>query len=474
MVLPQQQMKSTTSAQSTSNLVLFCLLVYVAILHGVMLIYDLGHPDNFLHADRAISRLDTVRAYLSVPFEVPEVVRFLVANGIPGDYYPQALFYGAGGQYSVILAQIGLLIGSAAALYELTLLLTRSASMSFAAALVYVHLPHSLVFPHAMASEAIFDPLLVISFYYAGKFCIERRSWWNLMVCALPLGLGILVRPVTILWPIVFMVLFLWGGAPLRKSAAFMTASLFPLLMWMTFMGYQTGSFSMGNSDHDAAHNLHNRIQRIVEKLPPMQRTEAERRFLSSASGNDRTLSVAQYFQFALKYPVGFVSHLAQDGMVFVGKSGIEKLTVDYLDRSDGSRAELQDENTGWRKQWESNGAFATGVYLFKKYPGLMISSIAGALLMLTLWILAALGILSAFRCMKAGLRIEDKFILLCLALFPLYVFAVSQVVDSMQSRHRAPAEFALCILAVLGWSLLRARSGKLAADTGPLKMAGA
>src|ERR1700704_876282 len=133
MVLPLKQMKSTTSAQSTSNLVLFCLLVYVAILHSAMLIYDLGHPNNFLHADRAISRLDTVRAYLSVPFQVPEIARFLVANGIPGDYYPQAFFYGAGGQYSVILAQIGLLIVSATALYKLTLLLTRSASLSLAA-----------------------------------------------------------------------------------------------------------------------------------------------------------------------------------------------------------------------------------------------------------------------------------------------------------------------------------------------------
>jgi hypothetical protein len=465
-ILPLKQMKSPTSALSTPNRVLIYLLLYVATLHGLMLIYDVVHPDIFLHADRAISRLDTVRAYLSLPFEGPEVVRFLITNGIPGDYYPQALFYLVGGQYSVILAQIGLLIGATATLYKLTLLLTRSASMSLAAVLIYVHLPHNLVFPHALASEAIFDPLVVISFCYAGRFCIEHRSWWNLMVCALTLGLATLVRPITILWPIVFMVLFLWGGAPVRKSAVFMIASLLPLLMWMTFIGYQTGSFSMGNSDHDAAHNLYNRMKRIVEKLPPMQRIEAERGFLSLTSGNDRTLSAAQYFQFALNYPVGFVSHLAKDGMVFLGKSGIEKVTVDYLDTADGSRAALQDENTGWRKQWESNGTLATGVYLFTKYPGLIISSIVGALLMLTLWILAALGILSAFRRIKSEMRIEEKFILLCLALFPLYVFAVSQVVDAMQSRHRAPSEFALCILAVLGWSMLRARSGRCPNDS--------
>jgi len=42
--------------------------------------------------------------------------------------------------------------------------------------------------------------------------------------------------------------------------------------------------------------------------------------------------------------------------------------------------------------------------------------------------------------------------------LFPLYIAATAQVVDAAQSRHRAPAELALCLLAVAGLPVLRCR----------------
>jgi hypothetical protein len=49
----------------------------------------------------------------------------------------------------------------------------------------------------------------------------------------------------------------------------------------------------------------------------------------------------------------------------------------------------------------------------------------------------------------------------LLLTLFVLYVAATAQLVDRAQSRHRAPAEFALCLLAAAGWAALRARRQK-------------
>jgi len=39
---------------------------------------------------------------------------------------------------------------------------------------------------------------------------------------------------------------------------------------------------------------------------------------------------------------------------------------------------------------------------------------------------------------------------------FVAYIFLTAQVVDAAQSRHRAPAEFALCVLAVAGYLRLR------------------
>jgi hypothetical protein len=46
----------------------------------------------------------------------------------------------------------------------------------------------------------------------------------------------------------------------------------------------------------------------------------------------------------------------------------------------------------------------------------------------------------------------------LAIVLFPLYIFAASTAADAMLSRHRAPAEFALFILAVLSLASISSR----------------
>ena len=87
-------------------------------------------------------------------------------------------------------------------------------------------------------------------------------------------------------------------------------------------------------------------------------------------------------------------------------------------------------------------------IALVRAQPGLVLSSAASALLFTGLMALAVYGALALRRNREA----------LLLALFVLYVFATAQAVDAAQSRHRAPAEFALCVLAVAGWAALRRR----------------
>jgi hypothetical protein len=75
----------------------------------------------------------------------------------------------------------------------------------------------------------------------------------------------------------------------------------------------------------------------------------------------------------------------------------------------------------------------------------LVLASAAGAALCVALLALAAIGAVVQAR---AG-----RFLL---AGFVLYVMLTTQAVDAAQSRHRAPAEFALCVLAVAGAAWLR------------------
>ena len=46
----------------------------------------------------------------------------------------------------------------------------------------------------------------------------------------------------------------------------------------------------------------------------------------------------------------------------------------------------------------------------------------------------------------------------LVLTAFALYILATAQLVDAAQSRHRAPAEFALCLLAVAAFQKRNSR----------------
>ena len=47
----------------------------------------------------------------------------------------------------------------------------------------------------------------------------------------------------------------------------------------------------------------------------------------------------------------------------------------------------------------------------------------------------------------------------LALVAFVIYIFATTQAVDAAQSRLRAPAEFAICLLAIAGWQALKRRA---------------
>src|SRR5262249_13308600 len=110
------------------------------------------------------------------------------------------------------------------------------------------------------------------------------------------------------------------------------------------------------------------------------------------------------------------------------------------------SRARLQDSESGWRAQVEQKGMGAAMRELWRTQSGLIAVSGAAALLFVAFMALAVVGAVTASRTR------------LLLAAFVLYIFFTAQAVDAAQSRHRAPAEFALCLLAVAGWQRLRAR----------------
>jgi hypothetical protein len=423
--------RAIASAQPTNGLSVALpsrVLMAFAALHAAMFAYDLAHPDRFLRADRATERLQSIEGFAQA-LHAGDALAYLTSRGVAGDWLPQALLYLAGGQYLVIAAQVALLLASIAWVRDIGLRAGLRAGHAAAAALLYALLPHSLVLPHQLASEAVFVPLIVLAF---------RLSLPGLAPSGgAALGLATLVRPVTLLWPPIQAAFD--GGSP-RRRIAFVAVSLAPLLAWMSFVFVVTGEFSMGRSGHDLGSNLYARMQRMAVNLPPAERPAVK-------PPGQKQVSVGEYLRFSLAHPGAAALHGARDVVTVALKSGIERVTLDYLDLFPDSRRALQDPGSGWRADLEDEGAARTFLRLLRDRPGLVLSSAAGSLLFALFVGLAAIGALGAAR----GPRRNRA--LLLLAGFVVYIGITAQAVDAAQSRHRAPAEFALCVLALAGWA---------------------
>jgi len=394
----------------------------LAALHAAMFLYDLGHPERFLNGDRALERIEVIKGFS----ENTDSLQYLTSHGIPGDWLPQALLYLAGGQYLVIAVQVVLTLFSILWVMQIAQRLGLGERAAGAAAVLYALLPHTLVFPHELATEGIFCPLVILAFRLGASAS-----------GGLALGAATLIRPLTALWP--FFVF--------RKT--YIAFALAPLLLWMSFMYLATGEFSMGRSGHDLGNNLYFRMQRMSSELPKDQRPPER------GPGQTKA-TVGEYVAFVAAHPVLAAKHSARDVGVLTVKSGIERIVLDYLDLYPESRKELQNSDSGWRAQVEQRGAVAALWEVFRQQPGLIVSSALGAALFVVFMALAVCGAWSRIR----GRTIYSREWLL-LAAFVVYIFATAQAVDAAHSRHRAPAEFALCILAVAGWLALRRRGEK-------------
>lgn len=419
-------------------------LLAAAVLHGLMFIYDQFHPSVFFNADRALARWQAIQG-LYEAWDADRLASYLASHGIPGDYLFQAVLLAWIGKPGLILAQIGLALLAGFAVYRIGCLLGMARAWAVLASGVYLLLPHTLIFAHQLASEALYSPLLTISLWWT-LASIARRDASGLWLGAMTAGIATLIRPVTLLWPIL-PALALLAAKRYRAAAAYVAVACLPLALWMAFMAGQTGSIGLGQSDHDMAHNLYQRTARMVETLPLAEQAAARERYLTS--GAIGVLGVGEYLKFGLQYPALFLSHSARDSVIFLAKSGLERIPIDYLLLNVEARAGLQDADSGWRKRLETQGPGAALGYLWRTQGAVLVASLVGSILLLAMMGLAVVGTLDLLKRRAGG--VQEKRAAVLLVALPLYVFVFSQVVDAMQSRHRAPAEGALVLLAVAG-----------------------
>jgi hypothetical protein len=416
----------------------WCPFASLAALHAGMFAYDLQHPGRFLNADRAQTRLEVIVGFEQA-LKDGNVAGYLSSHGIAGDWLPHALLYLAGGQYLVIAVQVILALASVYWLQQIGRRLGLGEGPAVAAAMLYGLMPHTLVFPHELATEALIAPLIILAFYFtAGSSFLAGGA---------AIGFATLIRPVTALWPLVQG--FAQKSTP-HQRWVYVAAGLAPLLAWMSFILAATGEFSMGRSGHDLGANLYGRMHLMAATLPEDERP-------SVRGPGERRAGIGEYLAFVAAHPVEAAKHSGRDLFTLVLKSGIERVTIDYLDLFPEQRDALRDPNDGWRRQLERRGPLATFYDLFNARASLLVSSALGAALFAALVALAVWGAVCWARERRVPAQVQRQRLLV--GAFVLYTFATAQAVDAAQSRHRAPAEFALCLLAVAGWVSLKKRA---------------
>ena len=442
-------------------------LLAVLALHLLMGLYDSAHPEVWLNADRAVTRWQDVQACIAAwdAGGLGQIGHFLAVSGNPGDYLLHAALYMIGGKGALIACQVALGLASGLAVFRLGRLLGLSPRGSEWATAIYLLLPHSLVFPHQLSTEAWHTPLVVIA-TWSFIAALGRQDARGLgLASGLLNGLAILVRPVTLLLPLLLLALGWRQLRGRRLAALYLGGAFLPVLVWFAFVASQGGGFGFGPSGRDLGHNLYARVLRISHTLPEVEAEKVQRTYLhTNLSGPaPKVLPLGDYVAFAAEYPAAVLQHSARDTAMFVVKSGLERIPIDYLEVNRESRAELQDDRSGWRFVMETQGVGRALGYLWRSQGPVLATSLLGAVLMVLLFSLALLGGVIGLRGLNGfGVAARQQGLARLtagmLAAVVVYILLVSQAVDAVQSRHRAPAEFALVLLAASGATWLARR----------------
>src|SRR5215470_2942571 len=120
---------TATTRDVRENRWLYRLLVCFAVVHGLFLALDARYPSAFLRGDRSSTRMAAIDA-LGRLSDWHTFVAYFGAHGNPGDYAPQALLYLAGGKFTLVIAQICLMLLSGACVFRLARLCELSARAS--------------------------------------------------------------------------------------------------------------------------------------------------------------------------------------------------------------------------------------------------------------------------------------------------------------------------------------------------------
>lgn len=430
------------------------ILPFFAAVHFGLMIYDWYQPEVFLNADRADYRFRTIIGFVNST----DVIQYLSTHGLIGDYIFQAVAFIIGGKFSVIVTQVLLNIVSIVFVYRISFLLTESRLTSQLSVFVYFFLPHTLAYPHLLASESLSNPLTIISIYYLVlHFSTQRASDTSIVLSGLFIAISMLIRPIVLFFPIfVYCVLKLFekNGKPATRFK-YLSAAYLPVILWMTFMLVTTGAFSLGSSGSTLGLNLYQKVERMQQALPKPQ----DNGFLDDLDA--KSLSVSEYAGFIADHPKLAVNLLKYDISNLLINSGSNKLFSYYLEIYAADKR----QSSAWRKTIDKRGLISGILEVVSESGTYVIFTIISTAVWVTIFFGSVLGAIIFWK--TRSQMLAEKLIVLG---YPLYVITFTlALVSYPRSGHRSSFDFIVAIMfsylvtSLLLYAKTRANAGKRA-----------
>lgn len=408
----------------------YLIFLFIA-LHSCLLIYDWYHPEVFLNADRADYRFRTIIGIVSSP----ELINFLSTHGILGDYVFQAIAYSIGGRMGVIVTQLVLSLTSIVFVYRIAFLLSSSRFTSQLSTIVYFFLPHTLAYPHLLASESLSNPLTIISIYYLLRYLSNQGSApKDIILSAIFISIAMLIRPIALLFPIfvIFLLLLCKKFDSPQTIFKYFGVAYAPVILWMTFMLATTGNFSLGNSGSTLGLNLFQKAERMQQSAKSTQRVSSE--FVDSKS-----LSVGDYTRYVASNPMLATNLLKYDLANLLVNSGANKLFSYYLNIYEAEKA----QSRAWRKIIDKDGILAGIANIVRQSDAYVRFTIISTAIWVTILFGALFGAFVFWN--SSAQSLAEKLIII---FYPLYViFFTLALVSYPRSGHRSSFEFIVSIL---------------------------
>lgn len=415
-------------AKRTERTYLSIVLIVFLGIHALLFFYDISNAKAFLEGDRAAHRMTSIVTVLDSLKDPSSIMDTLIARGVPGDYIFHVMAYSFYGSYTVILFQILLGLVAVVYVYQLAQLLFSNPILSTIAAISYILLPGSLVHPHTLVTEAFYNPLLVISFYYSLKYIMENGRA-NIIIAGLTASIAAFIRLIFILFPFIYfgIILFSSKGRKFKDGLIYLTIVFTIPVIWMSMNFVHTGDFAMGGSRF--SRNLYRRVERMAN-LEPIDLDEY----------TVWAMDVDEFFEYLSQHPASFIKTLQADIYNLGLNTGVNTFAGRYM-----GLYEMAENKDYWKNVRDQQGLTGAFIELFNWSPLLIGINLIATVLWLLFLIFSFYGFI---------LFLKDKqfsnIIKFTVLIFPIYIISTQFIASTPRWSHRTPTEFIFSIMFAL------------------------